>query len=80
MGYADEPRQCLADGEPALFHLWAEVERPNIEDGRQVGRWKNIAAVVELRSGEVRLVRPAGVRFLDGLELFSRYAWGDADG
>jgi len=80
MGYIDEPRPCIVDGAQALFHGWADVEKPYIEDGKQVGRWKNVAAVIEFRSGEVKAVRPNDVRFLDGEEIFSKYDWSEADG
>ena len=79
MGYIDEPRPCIVDGAQALFHGWADVEKPYIEDGKQVGRWKNVAAVIEFRSGEVKIVKPTDVRFLDGYDRFSRYDWGEAD-
>jgi len=79
MGYSDEPRQCVVDKAQALFHCWAAVEKPNIEDGRQVGQWKSVAAVVEFRNGDVKLVKPTDVRFLDGFEKFSQYYWGDVN-
>jgi len=80
MGYIDEPRPCIVDGAQALFHGWADVEKPYIEDGKQIGRWENVAAVIEFRSGEVKIIKPTDVRFLDSEEKFSKYEWGVADG
>lgn len=80
MGYIDEPRPCIVDGAQALFHGWADVEKPYIEGGKHVGRWKNVAAVIEFRSGEVKIIKPTDVRFLDGCEVFARYDWSEADG
>ena len=51
MGYTDEPRPCVVNGSRALFHGWAEMEKPNIEDGKQVGCWKQPVALVD--GGEV---------------------------
>ncbi len=79
MGYTDEPRTCIVDGAQALFHGWAEVEKPNIEDGKQVGRWKNVIAVIEFRSGEVKAVRPNEVRFLDSDKQFAKYDWREGE-
>lgn len=77
MGYTEEPRPCIVDGAQALFHGWADIEKPNIEGGRQVGRWKTVSAVIEFRSGEVKIVKPTDVRFLDGYEVFSQYKWAE---
>lgn len=77
MGYNDEPRPCIVDGAQALFHGWADVEKPVIEHGRQVGRWKNVTAVIEFKSGEVKAVRPGDVQFLDGAERFGQYDWSE---
>lgn len=75
MGYIEEPRPCIVDDAQALFHGWADVEKPNIEDGKQVGRWKQVVAIIEFRNGHVKAVNPTVVRFLDGAEMFSRYRW-----
>lgn len=80
MGYTDEPRPCVAYGSRALFHGWADLEKPNIEDGKQVGCWKQTVAIIEYLGGTVRMVSPCRVRFLDGEEKFSKYEWGAADG
>lgn len=79
MGYTDEPRPCVVNRSRALFHGWAELEKPNIEDGRQVGKWKQPVALVEYQNGNVEPVSPNKVRFLDGAEVFSRYDWSGAD-
>lgn len=79
MGYTDEPRPCVVNGSRALFHGWAEIEKPNIEDGKQVGRWKNTVALIECQNGSVEPVTPGKVRFLDGAEVFSRYDWSGID-
>ena len=71
----DNPRPCVVNGSRALFHGWAEVEKPNIENGKQVGEWKNTVAVIEYQNGDVQPVNIACVRFLDGAEIFSRYDW-----
>jgi hypothetical protein len=77
--YNDELRPCVVNGSRALFHGWAEMEKPNIEDGKQVGRWKNVVAVIEFRSGEVKAVRPNEVRFLDSDKQFAKYDWREDD-
>ena len=79
IGSIEDPRPCVVNHSHALFHGWAEVEKPNIEDGKQVGRWKNTLAVIEYQNGLVEMVTPGKMRFLDGVEVFSRYDWGDAD-
>lgn len=79
MGYTDEPRPCMVNGSRALFHGWAELEKPNIECGKQVGKWKQTVALVEYQNGTVEPVTPGKVRFLDGAEVFSRFDWGDTD-
>ena len=80
MGYTDEPRPCVVNGSRALFHGWAEMEKPNIEDGKQVGCWKQTVALIEYQNSSVEPVTPGKVRFLDGGEMFARYDWGEADG
>ena len=79
MSCIDDIRPCVVNGGQALFHCWAEVEKPNIEDGKQVGRWKNVVAVIEFRSGEVKAVRPNEVRFLDGDKQFAKYDWREGE-
>ena len=79
MAYTEEPRPCVVDGSRALFHGWAELEKPNIEDGKQVGRWKNVVAVIEYQNGSVEPVAMNKVRFMDGAAMFSQYSWGDSD-
>lgn len=79
MELINEPRQCVVNGACALFHGWAEMEKPNIEGGRQVGRWKNTVAVIEYQNGSVELVAPGKIRFMDGYEMFSRYDWSEVD-
>lgn len=80
MALTDDLRPCVVNGSRALFHGWAELEKPNIEDGKQVGRWKNTVAMIEYQNGAVEPVNPCKVRFLDGAEMFSKYDWSDADG
>jgi len=79
MGYTDDPRPCMVNGSRALFHGWAEMEKPNIEGGKQVGCWKPPIALIEYQSGAVEPVSPGRVRFLDGAEVFSRYDWSGID-
>lgn len=79
MAYTDAPRPCVVNRSRALFHGWAEIEKPNIEDGKQVGRWKNTVALIEYQNGSVEPISPSKVRFLDGAKVFSQYDWGDAD-
>lgn len=77
--YTDDLRPCVVNRSRALFHGWAEIEKPNIEDGKQVGRWKNIVALIEYQNGSVEPVSPSRVRFLDGAEVFSRHDWSGVD-
>lgn len=80
MANNDELRPCVVNGSRALFHGWAEVEKPNIEGGKQVGRWKNTVAVIEYLNGDVQPVNITCVRFLDGDRMFAQYDWGGDDG
>lgn len=75
----DDLRPCIVNGSRALFHGWAELEKPNIEGGEQVGRWKHTVALIEYQNGAVEMVTPGKMRFLDGAEVFGRFDWGDAD-
>lgn len=75
----DDLRPCIVNGSRAVFHGWAELEKPNIEDGEQVGRWKHTVALIEYQNGAVEMVTPGKMRFLDGAEVFGRFDWGDAD-
>lgn len=79
MGYTDEPRKCIVDGAQALFHGFFTIEKPNVEDGKQVGRWCNVIAMIEFRNGSVQMVKPTNVRFLDGGTMFSQYDWGESN-
>lgn len=79
MGYTDDPRPCVVNGSRALFHGWAEMEKPNIEGGKQVGCWKQPIALIEYQSGAVEPVSPGRVRFLDGARMFAQYDWSGAD-
>ena len=83
----EEIRPCVVNGARALFHGWAEMEKPNIEGGKQVGCWKQTVALIEYQNGSVEPVAPGGsraapgkVRFLDGADVFARYDWSGADG
>jgi len=72
MAYTNEPRPCVVDGCRALFHGWAELEKPNIENGRQVGRWKNVVAVAEMEDGTIKMVTPEKIRFSDSDKMFTK--------
>ena len=74
----DELRPCVVNGSRALFHGWAELQKPIIEDGRQIGWWKSVAAIIEYQNGDVQPVSIAGVHFLDGAEKFAQYDWSGA--
>lgn len=64
-------------GRRALFHGWAEIEKPNIEYGKQVGKWQTVNAVVEFEDGTVDVVAPDKLRFTDSASLFAQYGWED---
>lgn len=74
---SDELRTCRVNGSRALFHCWADIEKPNIEGGEQVGCWKQPVALIEYQNGTVEMVSPSKVCFTDGAAVFSRYDWGD---
>lgn len=80
LSMTDEPRPCVVERSRALFHGWVEMEKPVMEDGKQVGRWKNALALIEYQNGSIEPVNPAKVRFLDGAEKFAQYDWSGADG
>ena len=73
----NELRPCMVQGVRALFHGWAEIEIPNMEDGKQVGRSRTVNAVVELEDGSIRTVSPSKVCFADSAELFKGFTWED---
>lgn len=55
----------------ALFHKWVEYEnRISLTDQ------KCIYGLVEYENGEVALVNPQYIRFLDSAGLFDQYNWG----
>lgn len=55
----------------ALFHKWVEYEnRISLTDQ------KCIYGLVEYENGEVALVEPEKIRFLDSASLFDQYNWG----
>lgn len=55
----------------ALFHKWVEYEnRISLVDQ------KGICGLVEYENGEVALIKPEYIKFLDSAGLFDQYNWG----
>lgn len=78
----DHRRPCLARGERALFHCWADNARPGTAYGtveseaeRRFQLW-SVGAIVEFEDGTCRRVWPSEVQFLDGGN-FDAYDWDD---
>lgn len=67
----------------AFFHLFTTsaytVEPSPLIDGLPGGQISKPCAIVEYENGEVCLVTPDSVRFLDTYELISQYSWGIED-
>ena len=79
-----DPRPCLVNGRTrAVFHGWAEMERPLRKDelgfGSPAGNLKCVNALVEYLGGDVEAVSPKKIRFLDSKSLFSEFDWEDGD-
>ena len=75
MAYTGDIRPCVVQGVRALFHGWAEMEKPHFEDGKQTGRWRAVNAVVELEDGSVKMVMPDKVHFADSGKMFMGFNW-----
>lgn len=80
----NEPRPCIVNGNTrAVFHRWAEIERPIRKDelgfGVPAGTIKCVNALVEYLSGDVEAVNPKKIRFLDSKSVFSGFDWEDGD-
>ena len=73
-------RPCIADGEKAMFHRWAEVSQivpPSpMVGGHLGGVAKDIVALVEFEDGTIRELSPNRIRFLDN--YFKDYSFYDA--
>lgn len=77
MAYTGDVRPCLVRGEAALFHGWAEIEKPIMDDGKVIGNLKVVNGVVEAGTGHVRCVKPSDIQFLDSREKFADFDWSD---
>ena len=68
---ADKEIGIKSNERKALFHKWVEYEnRISLADQ------KCIYGLVEYENGEVNLVEPQYIKFLDSAGLFDRYNWG----
>ena len=68
---ADKEIGIKSNERKALFHKWVEYEnRISLTDQ------KCIYGLVEYENGEVALVNPEYIRFLDSAGLFDQYNWG----
>lgn len=68
---ADKEIGIKSNERKALFHKWVEYEnRISLIDQ------KCIYGLVEYENGEVNLVEPERIRFLDSAGLFDQYNWG----
>lgn len=68
---ADKEIGIKSNERKALFHKWVEYENKiSLTDQ------KCIYGLVEYENGEVNLVEPQYIRFLDSAGLFDQYNWG----
>lgn len=79
-----DPRPCIVNGRiKAVFHGWAEYERPirkdELGDGSPAGNVKGVNALVEYLSGDVEAISPKKIRFLDSKSVFEEFNWKDGD-
>lgn len=74
-----EYRPCIAAGQKYLFHMWmveSQVIPPsNLRGGHSGGQISTTWALVEDDSGNMRMVRPSDIRFLD--HPFQDYDWSE---
>lgn len=67
----DKEIGCKSNERKALFHKWVEYEnRISLTDQ------KCTYGLIEYENGEVALVEPEKIRFLDSAGLFDQYNWG----
>lgn len=68
---ADKEIGIKSNERKALFHKWVEYEnRMSLIDQ------KGIYGLIEYENGEVALVNPECIKFLDSPGLFDQYNWG----
>lgn len=72
-----ELRPCVINGSRALFHSWAELEKPIMDNDKIVGSLKAVNAIVELSDGTVKCVSPSSIRFSDTAGIMAGYKWSD---
>ena len=77
---AGELRPCIVEGAKALFHMWVDVDQPISRGNIHLGTFRMIAAIVEIQNGDVELVSPASIRFLDSDDVFAQYNWPSEEG
>ena len=74
-----EVRPCIAAGQKALFHMWVNESRvvpPSpLVGGHSGGQVSTIRALVEDERGNMKMVQPKDIRFLD--HPFQDYHWGE---
>ena len=68
---ADKEIGMKTNEQKALFHKWVEYE-----NRISLTNQKCIYGLVEYENGEVALVEPEKIRFLDSAGLFDQYNWG----
>ena len=61
-----------SDKENALFHMWVEWKVLSIDILDS-----NVRALVEYKTGQVDLVEPRRIIFIDSDEKFKEYVWDD---
>lgn len=68
---ADKEIGIKSNEQKALFHKWVEYE-----NRISLINQKCVYGLVEYENGEVNLVEPEKIRFLDSAGLFDQYNWG----
>lgn len=73
-------RPCYVNGKKAFFHQWTTehrvIEPSLLRGGHCGGQITMPAGIVEIETGEVMLVHPSSIRFVDGGQ-FDKYLWPD---
>lgn len=72
-------RPCYANGKKALFHRWRDAANTHgaspFVGGYPAGQYWSVCGIVELESGQIIQVEPAGIQFIDTQERMDGIAW-----
>lgn len=77
--YGPELRPCYANGKKALFHRWRDAANTHgaspFVGGYPAGQYWAVCGIVELESGQIIQVEPAGIQFIDTQKHMDGIAW-----